>query len=88
MFVHALRSCAAPAIALFTSVLPGLVTGSILVEVLFGIEGMGMLSWQAATLRDFPVGMAILTLVAAVMLVAHVLGDALQGMADPRVSVP
>jgi ABC-type dipeptide/oligopeptide/nickel transport system permease component len=85
VFVHALRSCAPPAIVLFTSVLPGLVTGSILIEVLFSIEGMGHLSWQAATLHDFPVGMAILTLVAVVMLLAHVLTDVLHGLADRRV---
>jgi peptide/nickel transport system permease protein len=85
LFVHVLRSCAAPVIALFTSVLPGLVTGSILVEYLFSLDGMGYLSWEAATQRDFPVGMAILTLVAAAMLFAHVLADVLHAAADPRV---
>jgi ABC-type dipeptide/oligopeptide/nickel transport system permease component len=84
VFVHVLKSCAPPVIALFTSVLPGLVTGSILVEVVFSLEGMGRLSWQAADERDFPVGMAVLTLVAVVMLFAHVLADILHAAADPR----
>ena len=53
-FVHVLRSCAPPVITLFTSVLPGLVTGSILVEVLFSLDGMGRLSWQAATGARLP----------------------------------
>jgi peptide/nickel transport system permease protein len=85
LFAHVLRSCAAPAIALFTSVLPGLVTGSILIEYLFTLEGMGYLTWQAASLHDFPVGMAILTLVAVTMLLAHVLTDVLHALVDPRV---
>src|SRR5262249_35594559 len=85
LFSHVLRSCAPPAIALFGSVLPGLVTGSILIEFLFTVEGMGLLSWQAASLHDFPVGMAILTIVAAVMLVAHVATDLLHALVDPRV---
>jgi peptide/nickel transport system permease protein len=83
--VHVFRSCAPPIIALFTAVLPALVTGSILIEYLFGLEGMGLLSWEAATLHDFPVGMAILTLVAVIMLVAHELSDVLHAWADPRV---
>jgi peptide/nickel transport system permease protein len=85
LFVHVMRNCAPPAITLFTSVLPALVTGSILIEVLFSLEGMGLLSWQAASLRDFPVGMAILSLVAVVMLVAHFLTDVLHALVDPRV---
>lgn len=85
LLVHVLRSCAAPVITLFTSVLPGLVTGSILVEVLFSLEGMGRLSCDAALERDFPVGMGILTLVAIVMVLAHVLTDVLHALVDPRV---
>jgi ABC-type dipeptide/oligopeptide/nickel transport system permease component len=88
VFSHVMRNCAPPVIALFTSVLPGLVTGSILIEVLFSLEGMGLLSWQAAIYRDFPVGMAVLALVAVVMLLAHVLGDLLHALADPRVRRP
>jgi peptide/nickel transport system permease protein len=84
LFVHVLRSCAPPIIALFTSVLPGLVTGSILIEFVFGLEGMGLLSLEAASRRDFPVGMAILTLVGLVMVLAHVLADVLHAVADPR----
>jgi peptide/nickel transport system permease protein len=85
LLVHVFRNCTPPIITLFTSVLPGLVTGSILVEVLFSIDGMGRLSLRAAQLRDFPVGMAILTLVAAAMVVAHLLTDLLHALVDPRV---
>jgi ABC-type dipeptide/oligopeptide/nickel transport system permease component len=85
LFAHVLKSCAPVAVTLFTSVLPGLVTGSILVEMLFGLEGMGLLSWQAATQRDFPVAMAVLTIVAVVMIAAHVLTDLLHALVDPRV---
>jgi peptide/nickel transport system permease protein len=84
LFVHVLKNCGPPAVALFTSVLPGLVTGSILVEFLFSLDGMGYLSWQAAKSRDFPVGMAILVLVAVVMLVSHLLTDLLHAFLDPR----
>jgi peptide/nickel transport system permease protein len=84
LFVHVLRNVAPPTVALFTSVLPALVTGSILVEVLFSLDGMGLLSWQAATTRDFPVGMAILVLVALVMLVAHAVCDLIHAFLDPR----
>jgi ABC-type dipeptide/oligopeptide/nickel transport system permease component len=83
--VHVPRNIAAPVVALVASALPALVTGSLLVEVIFSLNGMGRLAYLAAIQRDVPVCMGILTLVAAVTLVSYALGDLAQAWLDPRV---
>ncbi len=66
-------------LALLAISLPTVVTGSVVVETLFGLDGVGALLADAAMRGDFPVGLAAITLSALVMLLAH----AVVGVVEP-----
>lgn len=61
------------------------VAGSLVVEPLFAIDGMGMLAWRAFVERDQPMVMALTLLLGLVTLVALVVSDLLHAWLDPRV---
>ena len=75
-----------PIITLFASFLPALLGGSVLIEVLFGIPGMGRLSWSSITQRDFPTLMALTYLEAIVVLFSVLASDLLYVLIDRRIS--
>ncbi len=83
---HALRNSMIPVITLFASFLPAMLGGSVLVESIFGIPGMGYLSWQSILQKDIPTLMAITYLDAIVVLVSLLLTDLLYVLVDPRIS--
>jgi peptide/nickel transport system permease protein len=66
--------------------LPALIGGSIVIETIFGIPGMGQLSWEAVLNRDYPLIMAIFTLSAMLTLLGILLADFLYTIVDPRIS--
>ena len=65
--------------------LPGLIGGSVIVESIFAIPGMGQLMVQAVFERDYPVIMGNLVIVAVLTLVANLLADIAYGLVDPRI---
>ena len=83
---HALRNSLIPMITLVGDVLPILVGGSIVIETLFSIPGMGFLIYQAVFNRDYPVVMAVFTLSAIVTLIGILLSDFLYTLVDPRIT--
>jgi peptide/nickel transport system permease protein len=83
---HALRNSLIPIITLFASFLPALLGGSVLIEVLFNIPGMGRLSWMSISKKDFPTLMALVFIEAIVVMVSILLADVLYVIADPRIS--
>jgi peptide/nickel transport system permease protein len=83
---HALRNSMIPVITLFASFLPAMLGGSVLVESIFGIPGMGYLSWQSILQKDIPTLMAMTYLDAIVVLVSLLLTDLLYVLVDPRIS--
>ncbi len=76
---HVLRAVVPSVVALVVATLPALITGSLIVETLFGIEGMGDLAWRAASQRDLPVAMAVLVLAALVTIASRIVGDVISG---------
>jgi microcin C transport system permease protein len=60
-------------------------TGSLLIEVIFSLDGMGLLSFEAAISRDYPVVFATLYIFTLVGLVVHLLADLTYSMVDPRI---
>tara|TARA_A100000171_G_scaffold49969_2_gene60266 strand:+ start:2705 stop:3811 length:1107 start_codon:yes stop_codon:yes gene_type:complete len=60
-------------------------TGSLLIEVIFSLDGIGLLSFEAAITRDFPVVFATLFIFTLVGLVVHLLGDLTYMFIDPRI---
>jgi peptide/nickel transport system permease protein len=66
---------------------PGLIGGSIIIESVFAIPGMGQLMVQAVFMRDYPVIMGNLVIVATVTLLANLFADVAYGLIDPRIRV-
>ncbi|HOM18815.1 MAG TPA: ABC transporter permease, partial [Thermoguttaceae bacterium] len=86
IFKHALRNALIPILTLFATFLPALLGGSVLVEYLFGIPGMGRLSWECIEQKDFPTLMALIYIDALVVMFSILLTDILYVAADPRIS--
>jgi len=85
VYRHALRNSLIPIITLMADLLPALIGGSIVIETIFSIPGMGQLSFEAVLNRDYPVIMAIFTLSALLTLVGILFADLLYGIVDPRI---
>jgi peptide/nickel transport system permease protein len=83
---HAFRNSLIPIITLMGSLLPGLLGGSVIVEQIFSIPGMGRLAFESVLARDYPTIMAIATISAFLTLISLLLSDLAYGWADPRIS--
>jgi microcin C transport system permease protein len=62
-----------------------LFTGSLLTEVIFSLDGLGLLGFEAATSRDYPVMFGTLYFFGLVSLLMNILGDFLYTVVDPRI---
>jgi len=82
---HALRNAMLPLVTILGLSLPGLIGGSVIVESIFAIPGMGQLMVQAVFERDYPVIMGNLVIVAVITLIANLLADVAYGLVDPRI---
>ncbi len=82
---HALRNALMPIVTLLGLSLPGLIGGSVIVESIFAIPGMGLLFYESAMARDYPTIMGILTLGAILTLLGNILADIAYALIDPRV---
>ena len=84
---HALRNALLPIVTVLGLSLPGLIGGSIIVESIFAVPGMGQLMVQAVYERDYPVIMGNLVIVATLTLGANLIADLTYGLVDPRIRV-
>lgn len=82
--VHMLANALPPLLVLLLLSLPGVVAGSVFVESVFALPGMGRLMLQAIAARDFPVVMGATLLYAGIVIVANAAGDLLLELVDPR----
>ncbi|MGI4833932.1 MAG: ABC transporter permease [Janthinobacterium lividum] len=81
---HALPNAVLPLLVTFTGLLPALVAGAVVVEVLFALPGMGRLLAEAAAAQDYPVLIAGVLLTAGVRLLALLAADIIHYRLDPR----
>jgi len=86
IFKHVFRNSLIPLITLFAGLLPGLIAGSIIVEYIFSIHGMGSLAMLALSSRDYPLMMALFTMGATLTLLGILVSDLLYAAVDPRVT--
>jgi peptide/nickel transport system permease protein len=84
---HALRNALLPIVTILGLSLPGLIGGSVIVEWIFAIPGMGQLMVQAAFERDYPVLMGNLVIVSTLTLLANLTADLAYSLVDPRIRV-
>lgn len=85
VFKHALRNSVLPLITLLGLSLPTLFSGALLVEVIFNYPGMGLLFWDAANQRDYPVILGIVVITGFLTILGNLLADLLYGLIDPRI---
>jgi peptide/nickel transport system permease protein len=83
---HALRNSMIPVITLFASVLPALIGGALIVEVVFDLPGMGRYAFEGLLQRDYNVVMATTTCVALMTLFGFLVSDITYALVDPRIS--
>jgi peptide/nickel transport system permease protein len=84
---HALRNALLPIVTILGLSLPGLIGGSVIIESIFAIPGMGQLMVQAVFERDYPVIMGNLVIVALLTLGANLIADLTYSLVDPRIRV-
>ncbi len=83
---HALRNGLLPIITLFSNIFPMALGGSVIVEKIFSIPGMGLEIYQAILSADYPMIVAIFTLVGFLTIVGYLVADILYALVDPRIS--
>jgi peptide/nickel transport system permease protein len=86
-FKHAFRNSLIPLVTLLGLALPGLVSGSIILEKIFNWPGMGNLFIEAITMRDYPVVMGVTFMFALLVLAGNLISDLLYAVVDPRISL-
>ena len=89
LFKHAFRSILPPIATMITMSIPGIVTGAIITESIFGLPGIG--SWYIEALTpgasDYPVAQAVLFVYATLVIIFNFIADMLYGVLDPRIRV-
>ncbi len=82
---HALRNALLPVITMLGLSVPGLIGGSVIMETIFALPGLGQLFYAAVVSRDYPLIMGNLVLGAILTLIGNLLADIGYGLADPRI---
>ncbi|HOJ50241.1 MAG TPA: ABC transporter permease [Spirochaetota bacterium] len=85
IYKHALRNALIPIITLLGGVLPAMLSGSIIIEEIFSINGMGKLSFEAVMNRDYPVINALALISSFLTLIGILISDILYYIVDPRI---
>jgi len=83
---HAFRNSLFPIITMFSSVFPRALSGSIAIESIYSIQGMGFLSLEAINGRDWPIVFTVALLAAILTMIGNLVSDILYSVADPRVT--
>jgi peptide/nickel transport system permease protein len=86
IFAHVFRNSLLPLITMFVSIFPAMLAGSVVIEQIFTVPGMGRLTLESINLRDRELLLANTMMISAVNLLALLLADILYAFADPRIS--
>ena len=87
LFGHALRNALIPIITIIVPMLAGILTGTLTIENIFGVPGLGDQFVRSITTNDFSVIMATTILFSTLFIVSIFIVDILYGMIDPRIRV-
>ncbi|MFG0285838.1 MAG: ABC transporter permease [Phycisphaerales bacterium JB039] len=86
VFRHVFRNSLLPLITLFVSIFPAMLAGSVVIERIFSIPGMGSMVIEAIYLRDRELLLANAMIIGLVNMLALLLADVLYALADPRIT--
>jgi peptide/nickel transport system permease protein len=87
LFKHALRNAIIPVVAVAAVQFGFMLGGSIVIESVFSLHGLGYLGWEAISRADFPVVQAIVLILACIYVLLTLFADMLNAVLDPRVRV-
>ena len=87
IYHHAFRNTLIPLVTIIGGSLPGLFSGALITETLFGINGIGMVSYNAMVNGDIPFSMFYMVFIAILTLAGNLISDILYAVVDPRVRV-
>jgi ABC-type dipeptide/oligopeptide/nickel transport system permease component len=87
MVKHVLRNALIPMVTSFLPLFPGMMTGSIFIEQVFGLPGLGRWFVLSSTNRDYPMVLGITMFWAILIMITYLITDILYGVIDPRVRV-
>lgn len=83
---HAIRNSLLPIITIFASVFPAMISGSIALEIIFSIPGMGKTAYEAVVARNYPIVYTVMMFSTILTLVGYLVSDILYAIVDPRIS--
>ncbi len=83
---HAFRNSLLPVITIFANVFPAMISGAIVIEVIFSLPGMGRMLLDAIVFKDFPVVFTLVLITAFLTMVGYLIADILYAIVDPRIS--
>lgn len=83
---HMGRNSLIPMVMIFGGILPTMISGSVIIENMFSIPGLGQLGYQAVLARDYPVVLALFGSTSALSLLGFLVSDLLLPLVDPRIS--
>ena len=81
---HALRNAAIPVVAIAAVQLGFMLGGSIVIETVFALHGVGFLAWESISKNDFPVVQAVVLVLALIYVALTLLSDLMNAVLDPR----
>jgi peptide/nickel transport system permease protein len=84
---HALRNAAMPVVAVAAVQLGFMLGGSVVIEAVFALNGVGYLAWESIAKNDFPVVQAVVLFLATIFIALTLLADMLNALFDPRLRV-
>ncbi|HUG59180.1 MAG TPA: ABC transporter permease [Candidimonas sp.] len=87
IFKHALRNAIVPVVALAAVQLGYLLGGSVVIETIFALDGLGYLAYQSITYKDYPVMQIIVLLLSAIYVLLTLASDIANAWLDPRIRV-
>ena len=85
IYTHAFRNTLIPIVTLLGGTLPGLFSGAIITETIFGIDGVGKTAYDCLTVGDIPVVMGFFMFSAILTLLGTLISDILYAVVDPRI---
>ena len=83
---HVMRNSLIPLVTMLASLLPALLGGSVIIETIFSIPGMGQLGYESVRARDYPTVMALYSVSAVLTLIGILISDLFLSVVDPRIA--
>ncbi|NBZ89151.1 ABC transporter permease [Stagnihabitans tardus] len=85
LFVHVLRNAALPLVTVFLPMFIGTATGSIFVEAMFRVPGLGAYFVSSIETRDYALEMSLILMITTMFCIAYLLSDLAYALLDPRI---